>query len=89
MKFESYLVRELELLHSQQRTTSIELKNQTKLVNIYAPADITRSSPFFLGLPARRRLPRYLRSEMIFDITDSMPAHQLKEIGPATHKLLI
>jgi hypothetical protein len=45
---------------------------------LYAPEDITRSSPFFWAF--RRAFPE--QSDQIFGITDSIPA-PLKEVGPA------
>lgn len=45
---------------------------------IYAPDDVTRSSPFFWAF--RRAFPE--NSDQIFSITDAIPA-PLKEVGPA------
>lgn len=45
---------------------------------IYAPEDITRSSPFFWAF--RRAFPE--QSDQIFSITDAIPA-PIKEVGPA------
>lgn len=49
---------------------------------IYAPEDITRSSPFFWAF--RRAFPD--QSDQIFSITDSIPA-PIKEVGPATQTI--
>lgn len=49
---------------------------------MYAPEDVTRSSPFFWGF--RKALPE--NSDQIFAITDSIPA-PIKEVGPASQEI--
>jgi hypothetical protein len=49
---------------------------------IYAPEDLTRSSPFFWAF--RRAFPG--NSDQIFEITDAIPA-PIKEVGPAVQTI--
>lgn len=49
---------------------------------VYAPEDVTRSSPFFWAF--RRAFPE--QSDQIFGITDAIPA-PLKVVGPATQTI--
>lgn len=78
-------IRELELLgedlgYGQASLSSGLLNGVWELV--YAPDDVTRSSPFFWAF--RRAFPDL--SDQIFDITDAIPS-PIKEVGPATQTI--
>jgi len=78
-------VRELEALgedagFGQASSLSGLLSGEWELV--YAPDDVTRSSPFFWAF--RRAFPD--ASDQIFSITDAIPA-PLKVVGPATQTI--